>query len=423
MQLFNVNWKLTPLRQTTPAGINHVLDVIEGKLGLTRTFPQEGKKLITSYDALRGHYFIQSRTGNDITVFAYIVTDEIFMPIRFSTTYASASENVNGAKAAQEMFAHFTRKTGRRFPDVYGADPDRDDLFWKIKSCVPAPISYADDMATGYIIKNCVKADVSSAFPYEASKSMPTLKGAITVQGRVPPSEEYPFAFYPFDGTLAIFGEFDSKYFFNHRAYKYDGYPDPPYPAVETILCKKADDNGALSDIFETKYGNRVNHPRNKSTMNSFIGFWHMRSRPAYSHMAAVVLARCNHRMFSLMSELENRGQDPILVNCDSIMWVGEAQPDLTSHVKKLGAFYEEGTEIEAAISSSKKYQLRYSDGTVKTVWSGIKKEYTSQLEFGNILYNDRPAEIVRLDDEINRLKIYEVDEFWQTTNEGRIAR
>jgi hypothetical protein len=314
------------------------------------------------------------------------------------------------------------RKTKRRFPDVYGNDPDRDELYWRIKSCVPAPISYAHDSYIGTMTSGCSKADVSSAFPFEASKPLPTLKGAIEKPGRVAPSEEYPFAFYPFDGSLAIFGEFDSGYFYKRSEYKYDGFPEPPYPQEVTILCKKADDDGALGDMFRTKFSNRQNHPRNKATMNSFIGFWHMRSRPAYSHMAAVTIARCNHRILTLCDELVRRGQNPILINCDSILWVGEAQPDMTSRAKTLGAFMDEGSDIDLAMVSSKKYQLRFADGTLKTVWSGVKREIASTLTFGGILFEDRPGTMIVFDKKINRMIEVDVDEFGLIIGEGRVC-
>ena len=424
MQNFdNINWKYTKCIQVMPARMNKILDILE-KNGYSRIDPDPGKKLVTARWKMYDHYFVTSRTGNDITIHVYFVNKYIALPIRYSTTYKFSDENiVRGGQAAPQIYAAFKRKAKKTFDEVYGYDrklwEGEEEPFWMLKQCVPAPLNYADDNFTNRTLYSCYKGDVSSAYPFEAAKTLPTLKGMQIVKGKQKANDEFPFAFRPSEGTVEIYGEFDSAYFFERKEYKYRWLPDPWYPDDITILCKAADDN-YLGDIFRTKYANRQKHPKNKSCMNSFIGFCHMNSCPRYAHIAAVVLARCNHRMLTLADELRRRGQDPALINVDSILWIGDDQPDLLQAGKSFGAFHAEHKNCEAIIASAKKYQILDADGTLFNTWSGCKTDKQRSLKFGDILYKDLIQEKQYIfDPEVNRFRVVRINELGVEIMEG----
>ena len=116
MQNFdNINWKYTKCIQVMPARMNKILDILE-KNGYSRIDPDPGKKLVTVRWKMYDHYFVTSRTGNDITIHVYFVNKYIALPIRYSTTYKFNDENiVRGGQAAPQIYAAFKRKAKKTF--------------------------------------------------------------------------------------------------------------------------------------------------------------------------------------------------------------------------------------------------------------------------------------------------------------------
>ena len=60
---------------------------------------------------------------------------------------------------------------------------------------MPTQISWHNKTYANKIISGITKADISSAFPYEATKRLPTLVGAQVVSERPYPTTEFPFVF------------------------------------------------------------------------------------------------------------------------------------------------------------------------------------------------------------------------------------
>lgn len=415
-QINNINWKFTPCKEMSASQLNHVLDVLE-KNGYKRLFPREGKKCVTLRSKLWNTYQVISRTKYDVTLLVYLVNEETYRPIRYTTRYSSGvKEKTISGKQAFDRVNRMAKARGTTIDETFGSDHGK-NYFWKIKKCVPSPLTYANNDYTEMVLDSIQKADVSSAWPWEASKTLPTLRGAIEVDGRVSPSEEYPFAFYPGDGTLSIYGEFDSIYFFDREEYHYK--TNPTEEENKTILCKAAKNN-VLKDIFITLYMNRRQFPTNKDCMNMFIGFCQVNSCPLYAHISAVTIARSNNRMLQICDKLRERNQIPVLVNTDSVAWIGQPQPDIETKEKGFGKFVVEHENVKAIICGPKKYQILQSDGITKNVWSGIPMKDSTSMEFGEMLIKDRPMQMYFFDETCNRFRIVYTDQ-WGLERVGEI--
>lgn len=297
-------------------------------------------------------------------------------------------------KVAEEMnFNKFSNMFGYVSKDYY-----------EMRKCVPTQLSWCKNDKTDLLLEGCYKADVSSAFAYEASKSLPNWSTKKVVAGLVEPNEEYEFAFYS-TGGLKIYGELDTedlygKYYYNRReieqrhnavkeAYDYPTMKLSKMIGYETgtelftILCKRSKFN--LKNVFEFFYDKRKVNEDAKKVMNYFLGMCWKKTSPMYLHIAAVTIARCNKRMIDLAEELVKRGNTPVLIATDSIAWMGKEEKDLVNKEKFLGAFVEEHNNCKMIIKGSKSYQL-LSGGKTYTYFSGIKKERTKTWHFGKLL-------------------------------------
>ena len=166
-----------------------------------------------------------------------------------------------------------------------------------IKECVPVQIQFMNVGYKGKIVEGVYKADVSSAFPTQIIRDLPTLHGSITVSGRVEPSEKYPFAFYTKSHHIKTLDGYDShdlNCWYYREYYKCD---DSINDADEvTILCPKMSEkyHEALAKAFEDCYNHRKDDSFNKFIMNATIGYFQRNNNPALSFISAIVILRCN---------------------------------------------------------------------------------------------------------------------------------
>lgn len=387
-----ISWWHVPIEHGNVYDINEILDALAAD-GYKKAAIPRGQKTITSMSKLRKRYFY-SRYGNAFTLYWYEemcgIGECYYRPHRVSTTASDPLDenqmNITGymaMKKVKELYATITHKS---FARQFGGEKE-----WAaaIKRCVCSPICYPSSNGATSVAKhytNVYKTDISSAYPYEGSKKLPTLQGAKKVSGRVAPTAEFPFAFYTKSCDLAIFGEFDTDDMRQYRKF-YPTYFESHHDVREdeTILCPAAEYD--LNELFYLMYSKRKTNPEYKSYMNLFIGFCQRNDNPEFAHIAAVVLARCVMRVLRIAAELEKRGNKVILIATDAVAWTGKAEPDMycLPQDKSLGALVLEHENIEAYIKGSKCYQLLAADGSVKTFWAGVKKARTKDLAFGEI--------------------------------------
>lgn len=387
-----ISWCHVPMEHGNVYDINEILDALAAE-GYKKAPLPRGQKVITSMAKLRNRYFY-SRFGNSFTLYWYEEQVGIgkcyYRPHKVSTQASDpvgeAQQEITGymaMKKVKELYAAITHKS---FARQFGGDKQ---LAAAIKRCVCSPICYPSSNGATPVVKHydkVFKTDITSAYPYEGSKKLPTLQGAKKVSGRVAPTEEFPFAFYVKSGDLAIYEEFDTDDMRNYRKF-YPAYFDRHFAVrdEETILCPAAEYD--LNQLFYMMYDKRKTNPEYKTYMNLFIGYCQRNDNPEFAHIAAVVLARCVMRVLRIAAELEKRGNQVILIATDAVAWTGKAEPDMycLPHEKELGALVLEYENTKACIKGSKCYQIIAADGSVKTFWSGVSKAKTKGLAFGEI--------------------------------------
>ena len=390
-----VNWDCLPTVEVTPEELNQLL----AETNYEQRYPTEGCRNIVSIRCGEGSYF---KKGNLFCIF-----DEV--PLKLIVRSAAVIErhkregNLNGFEAFKQFLETVKNLLGMPLKQIVGTIPPQ--LYSSIRACVPSQLCWCGKK--DYYTK-VFKADVSSAFPFEGTKSLPNFNHYTVVDDFVPPNDRYPFAFYG-DGTIAWLedGQLYSTAFFYELPYSQFYYRKATVDASRLIAEKELETKVAqqypktilveqaeisLAPVFEALY--KLKNEGNstaKAIMNYFIGYCWRKSKPEYAHIAALILARTNLRMMNISLELLRRNQNPILIATDSVAWEGTEQEDLYTTTKSLGAFVLEHKNCELALKSSKAYQIR-DGGIISTLWSGMPKAEALTKPFGAVLEaNDLP--------------------------------
>lgn len=299
------------------------------------------------------------------------------------------NENLTGGEAYEILDQMFAREHHRSIFKAY-SDQNLKELFPKLKKCVPSQPHYARRCE---VLDHGYKADVSSCFPAELSKSLPTLKGSKIVEGRVDPNEEYPFAFYLKSHHLAILGEFHtkelrSKWYENYYAKIYDDLVPDRYET--TLLCPAC--KYTFKNVMRELYDHRKQHAENKDIMNKTIGVFHYTGNPRLAHIPAVVIARCIYSMNERADKLTEAGCTVYHIATDAIIWRDPKDSPLdivcTDPAQKdIGKFMLEEANMRFCVRSASCYQYEDGDGDVITKFSGnIDEEVRENLKLGDVL-------------------------------------
>ena len=387
-----------PLTRMSYDEINKFLDAHKE---LTRIRQYKTNAYIQKFEDVRDKYFVIHDEGSPYLLICGYTEKLGFFKISAQPNQEAKevkdADDILGPQA-MEVLNYMFKKTYNKTMEAAFRTIKYKDVAAEIKSCVPSPINWSvGGWQKERILYGVKKADVSSAYPAELSKRVPTLEGHLRVPGRVEPSEEFPFAFYlksqhikliEEDGTVvSTFDLAASKYYMAKTTKSCQGKETPKFydiPAADdvTILCKPA--KYSFKVMMDYLYENRQEHPEFKQYMNLSIGMFHKNKNPKFSYLAAVVLLRCSWVMNERLKKLENSGCSPLLVNTDSIAWIGD-DISLTTTQKSLGAFVMEHIDCEMIICSPKKYQ--WKDGEmVNTTWAGVKGIKEKNLKFGDIL-------------------------------------
>ena len=295
---------------------------------------------------------------------------------------------LNAYQKIEEKFNEFNHTKTLALESIFSGRKYRSD-YSLIKLCVPVQIQFMNVGYKGQIVEGVFKADVSSAFPTQIMRDLPTLHGRIIVPGRAEPSEKYPFAFYVNSHHIKTFDGYDShemNCWFYREYYKCD---DSIKDEDElTILCPKMSDkyHDALAKAFKDCYEHRRDDSFNKFVMNAGIGFMQRNTNPALSFISAIVILRCNIDMIRRCYQLEDEGNTILFIATDSIAWKGKLSSVATDE-KYLGSFTYEGKNIKFLGYSSKAYQWLNNEGKCITKYSGMKKEESAKLGFAELQY------------------------------------
>lgn len=363
---------------------NQLLDALEAN-GI---MPFEGhpvqSRMIYMTEELAQRYILQfHKNGATLRWLEYKRENGWLSPrqVTIGTTQLIARD-VTGYRSFYKILNWFKRVYKLEFSEVYGGG---DMVLWKqLRRCIPRPVNY------GYAIprklSRVYKADISSSYPFEGSKPLPTLVDYKRVSGRAEPTEEYPFVFYLHSHHLAIYNELDTRDFIDFSDW-YDTSEMYTNAANEVSICCRCA-NYSLKPVFTHYYEGRQTHPEYKQYMNLFVGYCYRFERPEYSHVAAVILARAAMRILKYAQSIAEQSNLIRLIATDSVLWVG-TPVEFTTKEKTLGAFVEEYSDIHAIVLGAKKYQLLTNDNEVITRWAGVKSELVVDMEFGGIMTSD----------------------------------
>ena len=386
-------WRKVASKTLNVYDMNEAVAWMENRLEYKIT--KDGCKTISTMRQLVGSYFFrpvgeesieicgakEHPNGEDITLFRYVLNK-------------SADD-----ESAWEAWTTFNRVveelTNTTLYRMFGGLPRE---LHQYRECVPPPINWVAPTFVDKVVDGCVKADICSAYGTEASKTLPDLhtNARKIVDGKVEPTEEYPFAFYLESGEMAIYGEGNSEDQKNTRYMKACvNWVDNE----RTLLCKAA--KADLRPVFEFLYDNRKDNEFFKFVMNATIGMFHQRKfRGEESNLwplAAVIKFRCNKRIIDYCDALVELGQAPLLINTDSITWFG-TDTSLVQTEKKLGNFALEYTNCSLLYAGPKAYQIQAGDEVI-TRWSGPhRKEETKKLPFGALLDPDIKEKVKQME-------------------------
>lgn len=382
---FNVRWLDMPLTQCDYKKINELIDELESS-DLKKipwysisNFLRVYKTWCINVDKDKGVCIRVVKGFNDIHQYCF----------NKSQAQRDNEEKPSGAQAY--------RYVESIFEDIYGS---RKSLFQAfsakkyeneyraIKACVPKPINWILDQAAGIEINHVWKADVSSAYPFEGTKKLPTLEGCKKLKGYGKPTKDFPFAFYTKSHHIAIYGELDTHKWSKYKKYYtlYESQFNDNVTDEETILCRASD--YSMKPVFDIIYQKKQKGSKiAKLGMNAFIGMCHKNSNPRLSHIAACILARCCDRMLNITSKIEKENPNNIVIfiGTDSIVWRGKKSSYATDD-KYIGSFTYEYHDTKFFARGPKAYQIISDDGEIITKYAGMANgKDKSSLAFGKI--------------------------------------
>ena len=283
-----------------------------------------------------------------------------------------------GSSSIKYVNDKFKERTGESIRKAFGIVDPKEDF----KGFQYSPIIWTDKRCLGMNLKNIYKADVSSAYPYNLSKSLPDAHTAVRVPGRVEPTPEYPFAFYIYSNQLAIYNEFDTAdykdHFLNNAFNNYeqweDGYTNRlHYQETDrelTILMKAS--QYTLKPEMEELYAGKALDESCKQTMVAFIGALSSlnplcNNNNTMRHISSIVYARHIIRMMRLYDIIKSQGGVVESIATDSIIWASKKDIKVYSEEKYLGSFYLEYRNARARIARQGVYAIE-CDGKLMLV-------------------------------------------------------
>lgn len=347
----------------------------------------------------RKYYFlgtwsrIITDTKTEIRVFKYGDTPKRFIWLKDKVI--NQTDSIDNETSGMDAFEHiqdlYIKNIGKKkslFSTFSGMKYKKE--YFDIKKCVPVQVQYLNYKFKGKIVTGCTKADVSSAFPTQMTKALPTLHDCKRAKGRVEPNEDFPFAFYIKSHHIKTLDGIDTRKFCNefYSMYYFKVYENVDESKDETILCHampKAE-HDALADAFKDLYEHRKEDSNLKFFMNASIGFFQLNSNPRLSFISAIVIARCNSDMFERAKKLQKNKKEVLFIATDSIAWKG-GEDKIATDEKYLGSFTYEGKNIKFLGYSPKAYQWITPEGKTTTKYSGMKKEESAKLKFGELNY------------------------------------
>lgn len=247
----------------------------------------------------------------------------------------------------------------------------------KFKRCIPKSIFYTNPAYFNRIIDCVSSVDFTSQFPANICGRLPNSKTSVAFEGRVEPTEEYPFAFYLGSGHVAEYGVFDThdwtlsplfQCLFRFNDNNGDGFKIIRESEEYTVLMKASDYQ--LTDVYKYYFKLRHDNEDAKAVMNQSIGWMHTNKYEEYkyAHLAAIAIARSNNKIIELVKKIKMTWVIQIAV--DGIIYIGDEI--YGSDKKELGELYQEITGARFKIVSLNRYMFKKDNKILKVKHASV---------------------------------------------------
>ena len=289
------------------------------------------------------------------------------------------------------------------------------------KAFVPKQFYYHRDVKDYAIINGVSGVDFSSHYPSSICGMLPDAHTMIEKDGYIEPSEEYPFAFYPNSGHMAIWNELDthkwintpySDYLFRtpmNVSKEYRNYLQSPYTKdTRTILMKASPYR--MDEIMRHFYDVKQSYPKDskeykeaKLVLNAFIGNLHRKdyTRYKYAHIAATCIARANNSMLNVLRIVPF--MDVVQVCVDGLIYKGTFE--LGGKGGSLGSLEQEFTNRRMSFKGTNQYIVDLGNGEFKVKSGGFNTLDGKMPIEGNVHCLEDIARFTRIDvmDKLNK--------------------
>lgn len=218
---------------------------------------------------------------------------------RYSTNVLDDNKNtqdITGIKAIQLLEDKFKEMNKVSLKVAFGTTEE------KFKLNIPRQFYFVKENYKNRIIDGISSLDFSSHYPSCGCGILPDSHTAKEYDGFVEPTEEYPFAFYD-SGHIAVYKELDThKWLLDIDLAPYM-LQDEVLNSIskKTILMKAS--KYTMDDVWKYFYNKRKENELFKLVLNASIGFFHTKryTMRKYAHIAAVIIARANNKMYKLI--------------------------------------------------------------------------------------------------------------------------
>ena len=273
----------------------------------------------------------------------------------YFTNYKDDSKNKDTGNPMPAFKKEFKDRTSKSLTEVFGKSEH------SMKICVPKFIDYKSIYhANLQWYKGVNKEDFSSHFPSQCIGILPTANDMIEIDEYRKPDADYPFAFYPESGHIAIYDEFDTHDYKAMRYFEGSGKdrlfkPDYNKKESKTILMKAAEytmapEIQAAYDRKNAAIKGTQEYKDNKLFLLKFIGQFEQNNPKFYkdmpfAHIAAVVKWRANIKMIELIKKI---GPEHIIQICvDGVIHDGQIQGVKEKKLGNLITEYENARFIQ----------------------------------------------------------------------------
>lgn len=297
----------------------------------------------------------------------------------------------------------------------------------EFKRCIPKQFYFVNRRLIDKVLYASA-IDACSQYPSGCLGLLPDSHTMKKIQGRVEPSEEYPFAFYS-SGHCAEFNKFDTHKWMGKKfaPYLFRLLKDESYPLLITLpeseevtFLMKASQYTMdevwkyFFEIKNTKQKDSEEYMQAKLIMNKTIGCWHRKDKSKkdimsyedngsyqLAHIVSIALARGNQKILNMIDAI---GAPYIAHICvDGIIYLGDRQ--FGQEKTELGAFTQEFIGADFKMKGMNVYCAMKNGECVKFKHGGFdllngeeiqnKKEYTFE-DLENLGTKERVGDVIK---------------------------